>query len=520
MAKSWGLDALSDTKSKANSFSSTFAARFLPPFPFLVTPHNLQPDPKRWVAFAVILSATLLGVLDFLIVNLALPSIKTTIGATDAQVQLVVALYGLSFAVCLITGGRLGDLYGRRRIFQIGMAGFTLASALCGFAQTPNQLIAFRVVQGAFAALMSPQVLATIQVTFQGIERDIATSYVGVTVGIGSFLGNVLGGWMVSANLFGLEWRPIFFVNVPIGIVALVLSVYFVRESKAQTAQKLDVAGALLSGLGLFALIFPIAEGRERGWPLWCFALLAAAVGIGIYFLGFEKKLTARGGSPLVALDLFENKAYARGLGSILLLFCGLSSFSFVLGQFLQNGLKMSPEHAGWIFGSLSISFLISSLSAPKFIARFGPRLLLTGLSVLQCGQIVIIAVALIWRGQFNGFWLMPVLFVYGLGQGLAVPQVIRQTMNTVSHQNAGAGSGVLSTVQQIAFSLGVSVIGGVFLGVADAQKTPDSFARGLAAAFGINFVLVLVARVLVAKNIESNAQTTPQNAAQIVMEA
>ncbi len=493
------------------------------------------PDPKRWVAFAVILSATLLGVLDFLIVNLALPSIKKTIGASDAEVQLVVALYGLAFAVCLITGGRLGDLYGRRRVFQIGMAGFTVASALCGFAQTPFQLVAFRVVQGAFAAHMSPQVLATIQVTFQGIERDIATSYVGVTVGIGSFLGNVLGGWLVSANLFGLEWRPIFFVNVPIGIVALLLSARYVRESKADSAQKLDVVGALISGVGLFALIFPIAEGRQQGWPLWCFALLAASALIGVYFFNFEKQLAKRGGSPLVALDLFENKSYARGLGSILLLFCGLSSFSFVLGQFLQNGLGMSPKSAGIIFGALSISFLISSLRAPALITRFGPKILLTGLLILQAGQLVIIALALVFRGNLGGFWLMPVLFVYGIGQGVAVPQVIRQTMNTVSRQNAGAGSGVLSTVQQIAFSLGVSVIGGVFLGVANRAGSPaqpatptraaipevfgppDDFARGLAFAFAINFVFVLIARVLVAKNIEANARIAPQNAAAIV---
>ncbi len=494
------------------------------------------PDPKRWIAFAVILSATLLGVLDFLIVNLALPSIERTLGATSAQSQLVVALYGLSFAVCLITGGRLGDLYGRRRVFQIGMAGFTLASALCGFAQNPMQLIGFRVVQGAFAALMSPQVLATIQVTFQGIERDYATSYVGVTVGVGSFLGNVLGGWMVSANLWGLEWRPIFFVNVPIGVIALILSVYFVRESKSDRAQKLDIAGALISGIGLFALIFPIAEGRERGWPWWCFALLAASAIISVRFFQYQKELTKRGGSPLVALDLFENKAYARGLGSILLLFCGLSSFSFVMGQFLQNGLKMSPQNAGVIFGALSISFLISSLGAPKMMQRFGPQILLTGLSILQVCQIIVIAMALIWRGHLNGYALMPILFVYGIGQGLAVPQVIRQTMNTVARQNAGAGAGVLSTVQQIAFSLGVSVIGGVFFAIADragkpAQGrnpeilgTPDDFALGLAVAFGINFVFVLVARALVAKNLklsrENAALDHSNHAAPVIIEA
>ncbi len=486
----------------------------------MTTSPQIAPDPKRWLAFAVILSATLLGVLDFLIVNLALPSIKKTIGASDAQVQLTVAVYGLAFAVCLITGGRLGDIYGRKRIFQIGMGGFTLASALCGFAQTPAQLIGFRIVQGAFAALMSPQVLATIQVTFAGAERDQATGYLGATVGVGSFLGNVLGGWMVSANLFGLEWRPIFFVNVPIGIAAIVASVYLVRESKAQRAQKLDVAGALISGVGLFALIFPIAEGREQGWPWWCFALLAASVAIGYWFLRWEKVIARRGGSPLVALDLFRNASYARGLGSILLLFCGLSSFSFVMGQFLQRGLHMTPAGAGIVFGALSLSFLHSSLGAVKLVGRFGPRVLLSGITVLLVGQLVVIAVALIWRGHLNGFALMPIFALYGWGQGLAVPQVIRQTMNSVGGGDAGAASGVLSTVQQIAFSLGVSVIGGVFFGIADKTGTPDAYAFGLAVAFGISFVFVLTARVLVAQMLRLNDQNPIQKLASVVAEA
>lgn len=488
----------------------------------MTTSPHISPalDPKRWLAFAVILSATLLGVLDFLIVNLALPSIKKTIGATDAQVQLTVAVYGLAFAVCLITGGRLGDIYGRRRIFQIGMASFTFASALCGFAQTPAQLVGFRVIQGAFAALMSPQVLATIQVTFAGAERDKATGYVGATVGVGSFLGNVLGGWMVSANLWGLEWRPIFFVNVPIGIVAIIASIYLVRESKSARAQKLDIVGALISGAALFALIFPIAEGREHGWPWWCFALLAAAVFIGYWFLGWEKIVAQKGGSPLVSLDLFHNAAYARGLGAILLLFCGLSSFSFVMGQFLQRGLGMTPEEAGIVFGALSLSFLISSLGAVKLVGRFGPRVLLTGLSVLQAGQVVMIAMALIWRGHLNGFWLMPVFFVYGLGQGVAVPQIIRQTMNSIGGADAGAASGVLSTVQQIAFSLGVSVIGGVFFGLANKSGTPDAFAFGLAVAFAINFVFVMVARVLVGQTLRLNERNPVQNLTPIVVEA
>ncbi len=479
------------------------------------------PPPNRWLAFAVILSATLLGVLDFLIVNLALPAIKESTKASDAQVQLTVAVYGLSFAVCLITGGRLGDLYGRKRIFQIGMAGFTFASALCGFARTGEELIAFRIVQGAFAALMSPQVLATIQVMFVGPERDLATSYVGITVGIGSLLGNVLGGYLVNANLFGWGWRPIFFVNVPIGIVALILSAFLLRESKSEHARKLDIVGALLSGAALFLLIYPISEGRELGFPIWTWAMMGASVVVGFAWLRYEAWLEAGGGSPLVPLELFESKGYGRGLASILLLFSGLSSTSFVIAQFLQRGLGVKPNQAGIIFASLSLSFLVSSLGSTRVVARIGTKALLLGLSIMQGGQVLLILALLFFRGNLNPYALMPILFVFGLGQGLCVPQIIRQTMNTVGTENAGAASGVLSTTQQVAFSLGVSVVGGVFFAVGDpkAQGNPDSWALGAAAAFGFNFALVLLARFLVARNLK-NPDSSPQNSGAIALEA
>jgi MFS family permease len=288
-------------------------------------------DPRRWLAFGVILSATLLSVIDFLIVNIALPSIRAELGASDAEMQLTVAGYGLALAVCLITGGRLGDIYGRKRMFQIGMAGFTLTSMLCGFAQTSTQLVVFRVLQGMMAAMMSPQVLATIQITFEGRERDKAMGLVGAMVGVGSFLGNVLGGFLVGANLFGMGWRPIFFVNVPIGVVALILAHFLMRESKAPVAQKLDIPGALLSGVGLFCLILPIAEGAERGWPAWTFAMLAFSVFTCWVFVRYQKTLKSRGGSPLLDMSLFEIAGYRRGLMAILLLFSGISSFAVTL---------------------------------------------------------------------------------------------------------------------------------------------------------------------------------------------
>ncbi len=226
-------------------------------------------DPRRWIALAVILGALFLAVLDFLIVNIALPAIQTDLNASSAQLQLVVAGYGLAYAVSLITGGRLGDIYGRRRVFLCGVAAFTFASLLCGLAPTAPFLIAARVLQGGTAALMVPQIFSIIQVSFPPHERARAFAILGIVIGIASFLGNVLGGYLVSANIANLTWRPVFFVNLPVGLLSLLLTPRFVPESKAPHARNLDLIGVAMISLGLFLFIFPLAEGREAGWPLW-----------------------------------------------------------------------------------------------------------------------------------------------------------------------------------------------------------------------------------------------------------
>ena len=327
---------------------------------------------------------------------------------------------------------------------------------------------------------------------------------------------------MVGANLLGLGWRPIFFVNVPIGIVALILSHFLVRESKAPLAQKLDIGGALLSGVGLFCLILPIAEGRERGWPSWTFALFGFSILVGWAFVRHQKSLMQSGGAPLLDLKLFAIAGYRRGLVAILLLFSGISSFAFTLTYFLQKGLNVAPAEVGIIFSALSVSFLIASLSAVKIVARIGPKTLLVGLTIMQVGQLILIAVPLIWGKNLPPLAMMPILFLYGLGQGLSVPQIIRQTLADVQADNAGAASGVLSTAQQVAFSLGVSVVGGVFFAFIPKLAQPFDYSKGVAAAFACNFVFVLVARFLVASNIrhlEREGEMVEAHAA-VVMEA
>ena len=282
----------------------------------------------------------------------------------------------------------------------------------------------------------------------------------------------------------------------PIGIVALVLSGIYLRESRSPSALKLDIPGALLLGAVLFALIFPISEGRERGFPAWSWAMMGAALLLGYVWVGFERNLARAGGSPLVPMELFESKGYGRGLTSILLLFSGLSSTSFVIGQFLQRGLGLAPKNAGLVFGALSLSFLVSSLGSAKMVARIGTKTLLVGLTLLQIGQVLLIAATFFLRGHLHAIALVPILFVYGLGQGLCVPQIIRQTMK--HGRNAKRGARLRACFRRRSrsrFSLGVSVVGGIFFAIGDpkAQGNPDSWALGTAAAFACNFVFVLM---------------------------
>ncbi|MBV9121783.1 MAG: MFS transporter, partial [Planctomycetes bacterium] len=239
---------------------------------------SLAPDPRRWLGLAVVLTAAFLGVLDFFIVNVSIPAIQEHLHAGFAQVQLMIAGYGLAYAVCLITGGRLGDIHGRKRMFVLGVAGFTLASACCGLAPNPELLVAARVFQGIAASLLFPQVLSIIQLSFPNHERHIAFGIFGMVMGAASFSGNVLGGLLVQADLFGLSWRPIFLVNLPVGLLALLGAGPLLSESRSPKARRLDLGGVAIVSLGLLLLVLPLVQGREAGWPRWAFLCLGGSV--------------------------------------------------------------------------------------------------------------------------------------------------------------------------------------------------------------------------------------------------
>src|SRR5262244_2813635 len=256
-------------------------------------------DPRRWLTLIILLLAAFMNLLDVSIVNIAIPSIQRDLNASYADVQWALAGFTLAYALVLITGGRLGDTFGRKRLFLIGVAGFTLMSALCGAAQSPGQLIASRVLQGVMGGIMIPQVLAVIQVTFPPAERIKALAGFGVTAGLGAVSGPLLGGVLINANLFGWDWRPIFLINVPVGIVAMAASAVLVRESRAPSPPKLDPVGVTLISAALLLLLYPLVQGRQLGWPTWTFVSMAASAPVFALFVAWERFKERRDGSPL-----------------------------------------------------------------------------------------------------------------------------------------------------------------------------------------------------------------------------
>jgi EmrB/QacA subfamily drug resistance transporter len=425
-----------------------------------------QADPRRWVALAVVLSAAFMQLVDISIVNVAIPSVQRDLDASYAQVQWVLAGYQLAFAVTLITGGRLGDIFGRRRLFLLGMTGFTLASALCGLAQSPAMLIGSRVLQGLAGALMFPQVLSVIQVTFPPRERGTAFGIFGAIIGLATIMGPLVGGLLIQGDLLGLEWRPIFLVNVPIGVAALALAVRYLPESRAPRALRLDLAGVAIVTTGLLLLIYPLVQGRDLGWPLWTFLSMAAAVPVLVAFAVYERRKKAADGSPLVETDLFRQRAFLVGLLISAIFFMGVGAFFLTFTIYLQIGLGFTALHAGLT----TIPFAIGSASASAASVRLAPRL---GRRILSVGSLLLALgmAAVIWTISRYGIgvhsWqLWPALLVCGLGMGSVVAPLVNIVLAGIQGQNAGSASGVLTTIQQIGGAVGVAVVGVIFFGL------------------------------------------------------
>jgi EmrB/QacA subfamily drug resistance transporter len=448
-----------------------------------------KPDPRRWLTLAVLLLAAFMNLLDVSIVNIAIPAIQRNLHASYADVQWALAGYTLAYAIVLITGSRLGDTFGRKRLFLIGVTGFTLMSALCGAAQTPGMLIACRVAQGVMGAVMMPQVLSVIQVIFPAAERIKALAAFGVTAGLGTVSGPLLGGLLTQHDLFGLDWRPIFLINVPVGILAVASSALLMRESRAPRPPRLDPGGVALITAALLLLLYPLVQGRQLGWPAWTFASMAAAVPMFAAFIGYERVKDRRDSSPLVRLSLFRKRAFAVGIAIAVTFFLGVTSFALILTLFLQIGLGFEPMHAGLTFLPFSAGVLVASGAAARLAPKFGRGVTMTGALIMTAGMAGLIAIVHHYGGAVTTMDMVPALVVAGLGMGTVIAPLADILLDGVQHQDAGSASGIFNTSLQLGASIGVAIIGVIFFGLLGSQSAPAAAAvapqlrSGLAAA-------------------------------------
>lgn len=416
---------------------------------------------NKWLELIIVLSAPLLSVIDVFIINIAIPAIKKGVNGTDAEIQLVIAGYLLGYAAFLITGGRAGDHFGRKKVFFWGMLAFTVTSCLCGLSTTPLQLNITRFLQGMSASFMVPQTIAFIQILFTDQkERAKAIGLFGITLGLAAVIGQVLGGYLADTHWVIEGWRLIFFINLPIGILTLLATYRYVTETKSNLGNKFDYFGVFILTLALFCLIYPLTQGREAGWPLWSFIAIMMSFVLFAYFIYDQKRKLVENKNPLIDVRLFKIKDFNIGLVAVLFHFMLHTSYLLLSAVYLQNGLHIPAVECGIYFIVPGFLFMASSLIASKLIVRFGKRVLQFGVLLLASAFFLQIAW---WKPGVSAGTIVSLMGLWGLGNGLVLPSLLNIVLKSVPAEYAGAAAGIYSTFQQTASALGVSIIGGIF---------------------------------------------------------
>ena len=444
----------------------------------IAIPDAKHPDSRRWVALVVLLTGTLLPPLDFFIVNVALPAIREDLRAPSDVSQLVVSVYATAYAVTLVLGGRLGDIVGRKRAFLTGMVGFAAASAVCGLAPSSDVLVAGRLLQGMSAAVMAPQSLAFIHALFQASEKNRALSWYGATFGLASVAGQVLGGLLVAASPWNLGWRSVFLVNLPVIAVAIPAALVLLPERKASNPDRLDISGAVLLALGLLALVVPLIEGREHGWPTWSLGALALAPLLLAAFWRYQNARERSGASTLVSPMALSSRGLRRTLLSTLF-FYALAAFFLTFSVYQQIGLDRSPLAAGIAILPLGFGLLCGALAGPWVARWLHARTAAFGMGLEAAG----LAITAMLVAFAKPSWLPIPLFLIGVGQGIAHPALVRLNVDQVEARWAGLAAGVVSAVLQISAALSVALVGGVFFSLAPDGASATDVADGFSAA-------------------------------------
>ncbi|WP_165972217.1 MFS transporter [Paenibacillus piri] len=418
---------------------------------------------RSLMLLAVMLFTVFLSVANIFIVNVATPSIQRGLHASFSEVQLVITSYTLAYAVTLIIGGRLGDRFGRKRMLFVGVAGFTAASFLCGIASGVTMLIVMRIIQGLSAALMAPQVLSLIQANYAPERRAAVFGMYGAAQGIAATSGQLIGGLLLRWNPLALDWRTVFFFSVPIGIVIIGL-IPFIAESRGESQAKLDWIGAAGAAAGLLMLIYPLVQGQKEGWPLGLIVCLVLSFPVLAAFVWYERRLTRKGESPFMNVDLFRQRSFTYGMVIVFLLFCSQSAYFLVSAYFLQIGLGYTALKAGLIILPMGTGYFLASLYSAKAVAKFGLHVLTCGAVMTSLGY-VYFAWSLHSTGLTAfGFEWIPALFVLGFGQGAIAAPLTHVILAQIRSSDIGSASGILTTGMQVAFAIGIALIGLLFL--------------------------------------------------------
>jgi EmrB/QacA subfamily drug resistance transporter len=438
---------------------------------------------KRGFAMGVLIFASFMDLLDATIVNVALPSIRDDLGASGAQLEWTVGGYLLAFAVLMITGGRLGDILGRKRLFVTGVVGFTVGSLLACVAPSIAVLLVARVVQGGFAAMMVPQMLSTLQSLYSPKERAAMLGVIGAVSGLSAVIGPVLGGWLVTGDAFGMGWRSIFLINLPVGVVLVAFALRAVPDTRSEHPLRLDPLGLVLATAGLLGVVYALVEGRQQHWAPWIWAVAGTGLVVLAAFVLQQVRRERTTSSALLPMRLFADRGFSAGLVTQGAFQGSVAGFALALTVYVQTGLGWSAVHAGMTLLPFSLgAFVGSGISVPLGM-KLGKVVMVAG-AVLQAAATVGVLVVVHNRGDGLSTWdLVPALVVSGIGLGLLVVPLVDVALATVPTTEAGAASGAYGTVQQVGAALGVAVIGTVFFGVVGTSYDAESLRSGLLAA-------------------------------------
>ena len=446
---------------------------------------------RRWFVLAIVVAAQFMFGVDAFIVNVALPTIAVELRASSAQVQSVIAIYLIAYATLVVTGGRLGDIYGTRNVFLAGVFGFTLTSLWCGLAQSGPELIAARLAQGATAAMMVPQVLATLHLLFADQARGRAFGIYGIVLGLAGAAGFALGGLLVTLDLAGLGWRVVFFVNVPFGLLIIFAALKIMPSVPRRAGTRLDVLGAIVLFIGLLCLIGPLLFGHDAHWAPRVWLTMTAGIAVMVGFPKLQRAVARRGGMPLIDLSLLADAAFMRGLGAAFFFFFANLSFYLVMTLFMQKALQIPPLQAGLVFVPLALTFIIASRVSAMRARHRGTLVLIEGCAI-QIAGLAMLASAIASLTSPGAALLALVLTVFGFGQGLVMAPLSGVVLSTVKPASAGSGSGLYGTTAQIANAAGIAAIGAVFFAVESVSNTQHALFAALA-MFALSMMLCVV---------------------------